>query len=110
MKKALLLGFISLTLLANTCEKSGNDPAPYTSSCENAVQVTMNNLTGLDGCGWLLTLADGTRLEPINLDSYIATPVEGEKIWASITPRTDLASICMVGPIVEITCVDRVQE
>ncbi len=107
MKRFVFLSAIVLTFLSNKCEKSGNDPAPYASSCENPVVITTNDLTGLDGCTWVLTLEDGTRLEPINLKTYIPTPVEGEKVWVSLAPAKNMASICMVGPMVEITCLER---
>jgi hypothetical protein len=110
MKNTLVLGIFSLALLANKCEKIGDESAVYSGACENAVEVTTDNLTGLDGCSWVFTLPDSTRLEPINLDAYLQNPVEGEKVWVSLLPAKNMGSICMVGPLVEITCLEHQAE
>lgn len=93
MKNTLVFGILSLALLANKCEKSGNEPAVYSGACEGAIEVTTNNLTGLDGCSWVFTLPDSTRLEPVNLNAYLQNPVEGEKVWVSLLPAKNMGSI-----------------
>lgn len=74
------------------------------------------DLSGLDGCGLMFELADGTRLEPEHR-VYIQAPTVAEdplyhfNLKAGQTVKIDwveskgLASICMAGPIVFITCV-----
>ncbi len=89
-----------------------------------SVNATVRDLTGLDGCGFVFELNDGTRLEPIRL-FYCGNPplprevtedplfdfqfVDGKKVrigYEDVTPQ--YASICMVGEMVKITCVEEI--
>jgi hypothetical protein len=88
-------------------------------NCNNAVVATVKDLTGLDGCGFVFELADGTKLEPQML-LYCGTPplpkeltenplynfewVDGKEVRIAYEEIPDAASICMVGKIVRITC------
>jgi hypothetical protein len=92
MKKLL---FLALILVLVSCAQQ---------HCPNGVPVKMRNLSGLDGCGWVLELTDGSRLEPINLNTYNLNLVEGKKIYITYEDFPG-ASICMVGKIVKITSV-----
>ena len=65
-------------------------------------QGELKNLTGLDGCGWVIELNDGTTLEPTNLSEFENSPQEGQKVCVKYE-EIEGASICMVGKIVEIT-------
>jgi hypothetical protein len=92
-------------------------------SCDEAVLATVRDLRGLDGCGFVFELADGTRLEPQIL-GYCGTPplpkeitenplydfewIDGKQVRIGYEEITDAASICMVGKIVKITCVEEV--
>jgi len=91
--KAILFCCASL-LLFSSCEGS---------SCENAKAATIEDYTGLDGCGLLLKLTTGEVLEPMNLNDFNITPTDGMKVWVKYHEVAG-ASICMVGPIVEIDC------
>lgn len=84
--------------------------------------ATVRDLTGLDGCGFVFELNDGTRLEPVII-GYCGTPplakeiiedplygfefADGKRVLISYT-LTDGASICQVGPRVTITCITEV--
>ena len=92
MKK---LFFLVLILVLASCAQQ---------HCSHGVPVKMRNLNGLDGCGWVLELTDGSRLEPINLNTYNLNLVEGKKIYVTYEDFPG-ASICMVGKIVKITSV-----
>ncbi|MEQ8362089.1 MAG: hypothetical protein RH948_04415 [Cyclobacteriaceae bacterium] len=86
--------------------------------CGTVAQVV--DKTGLDGCGLMFQLPDGTLLEP-EFRTYIQTPtVEQDPLYhfnlkAGQTVKIDwvaskeLASICMAGPIVFITCIKEVK-
>lgn len=98
--------------------------------CENDVSrdcstpATVRNLTGLDGCGWVFELEDGTKLEAYWQWGRCGTPplpegatedplynfeyVEGKKVLISFEELTGIAGSCMVGPIVKITCIEEV--
>ena len=92
-------------------------------SCNDGVRATVRDLTGLDGCGFVFELEDGTRLEP-NRIGYCGTPplpkeitedplygfefVDGKQVVIGYEEVDGMASICMVGPIVKITCLEEV--
>lgn len=93
MKKLLLL--FSLVGLVASC--STDD------ACSGSVHVKMRNLTGLDGCGWVLQLNDNSYLEAQNLNEFEIEFVEGKDLHVKYE-EVDGGSICMVGKIVKITC------
>ena len=70
----------------------------------NGELITLKDFTGLDGCTWMLVKEDNSSLEPINLSEFISQPVEGDTYIVEYNIRTDLASICLVGSIVKISC------
>ena len=94
MKKLIIL-FIFISFSLFSCYKE--------SPCENSVTATLKNLTGLDGCGWVLVLKDGSKLEPVNLQQFSITLKDGKDVNVSFH-EVEGASICMVGKIVEIDC------
>jgi len=91
-------------------------------SCNDGVRATVRDLTGLDGCGFVFELEDGTRLEP-NRIGYCGTPplpkeitedplfnfefVDGKQVIIGFE-EVGGASICMVGAIVKINCLEEV--
>jgi hypothetical protein len=97
-----------------------NDDAPD-SSC--TTYATVRDLTGLDGCGFVFELEDGSTIEPILPTLFCGTPLppkeitedplygfefaEGKVVKISYK-ETKRASICMVGPMAEITCITEV--
>jgi len=113
MKKLLLFFIVGFTFVqCNDDDKS---------SCSTS--ATVRDLTGLDGCGFVLELEDGTRLEPRVLLPFCGTPpipkeitedplygfefVDGKRVKISYEETGDM-SICMVGPVVKITCIEEV--
>lgn len=92
MKTQLILLVSSLIL--SSCDRS---------SCENAQAATIEDYTGLDGCGLVIKLQNGAVLEPINLNDFNLTPTDGMKVWVKYH-EVGMMSICMVGPTVEIDC------
>lgn len=77
------------------CEKS---------DCTDAVKAKFKDMTGLDGCGMMIELNNGGRLEPINLEDFSIVPEDGMKIWVNYH-ATQGGSICMAGELVEIDCI-----
>jgi hypothetical protein len=108
MKKIGILILTGLVLLR--CESDSE-------TC--TVPATVRDLTGLDGCGFVFVLEDGTSIEPIRL-LYCGTEplprevtenplydfefLDGKKVFISYE-ETGGPSICMVGPVVKITCI-----
>ena len=90
--------FFACSLLLLACNRS---------TCENAQAATIVDYTGLDGCGLVIQLQNGTVLEPVNLNDFNLTPTDGMKVWVKYHELSSMASICMVGPIVEIDCLSK---
>ena len=61
-KKIVVLTFIVLTLATMSCNKE--------SECDNSQRAKLVNMTGLDGCSWMIEINNGTKLEPTNLDDF----------------------------------------
>lgn len=111
MKRFFILIFSGLFLIQCTDNSS---------SC--STYATVRDLTGLDGCGFVFELEDGTRLEP-QLLFVCGTPpipkevtedplynfefVDGKRVRIAYV-ETDQSSICMVGPTVKITCLEEI--
>ena len=90
--------FIAIIFLAPTCKE--DVPTP----CENGAPANIRDLTGLDGCSFVIELESGKRLEPLNLSDFNVEIVDSLEVTVSYEVITEMASICMVGPIVRITC------
>lgn len=80
------------------------DSCATTKKCPDGVLGTFKDLEGLDGCGWVIELENGGRLQPINLDTYDFTPQEGMNISFSYAIAEAMGGICMAGKMVELTC------
>ncbi len=98
-KTALKIIFlVVIALIHFSCEKENN--------CENSQKGILKNLTGLDGCGWIIQLSDSTMLEPINLEDFDIELIENKSVCIRFHERTDLGSYCMVGKVVEIESIE----
>ena len=99
-----MIKLFSLILLASFTLMQCNDANPDPSdACPNAELFTIKNFAGLDGCSYVLVQGDKS-FEPINLEDFVAEPTEDQTVMFEIVVREDMASICMVGTIIEITC------
>lgn len=88
------LGTLLLSLSVNSEEKR----------CPNGVPGTLVDATGLDGCGWLIELDNGTTLEPVGLAQYSLPLVDGKRVYVEYTVLPLSPSICMAGTKAQITC------
>jgi hypothetical protein len=113
-----LLVFVILLLSLNSCtEKETVLPE---SGCNTF--ATVKDLRGLDGCGFVLELADGQRLEPVSpTRGWCGTTTEeqktafekfnlrdGQKVKIGYKKVNEVGSICMVGQVVAITCIEEI--
>ena len=121
MKKFLTLGLLFLILLS--CTNEGYSPSV---PCTQGVEATVRDLTGLDGCGFIFELEDGTRLEPKRIMLFCGTPplpkevtedplfqfewIDGKRVKIGYDVLTDAVSICMVGSMVKITCIEELDQ
>lgn len=97
MKK--IVCFILLTLISCKSAKTAHSGIPL-------VTGKLVNMTGLDGCGWIIQLdenfPDGSnKLEPLNLQEHKIDLKEGLRVELSYE-ETGGASVCMVGKMVNI--------
>ena len=113
-----LIGVFLIVLLFSTCSTNDVEPDPQCS-----IPATVRDMTGLDGCGFVFELNDGTRLIPYML-FFCGTPplpdevtedplynfefVDGKKVFIEYELR-DQPNICMVGPVAKITCISDAQ-
>lgn len=118
MLRSTLMLFVILILVS--CQEDESAP-------ECTVAATVRDLRGLDGCGYVFELEDGTRLEPIvyyymmcdmspNNNPFREAPedpmtsfefVDGKKVKIEYELQESV-SVCMVGPTVKITCITEV--
>jgi len=86
---------------------------PECASCNCSTPATVVDLTGLDGCGIVLELEDGSRLEPwvdsagdcVTMTGLDASKWEdGAKVYIDYDVFSAV-SICMVGERARITCI-----
>jgi hypothetical protein len=117
--KNLILTTALLLLILTGCSNEGFYPSV---PCTQGVEATVRDLTGLDGCGFVFELEDGTRLEPLRMFFCGTMPlpkeitedplyqfefVAGKKVIIGYE-STKAMSVCMVGPVVKITCLEEV--
>jgi hypothetical protein len=108
-------------LIFLTCLFAGCAEATLENTCN--IPATVRDLSGFDGCGFVFELEDGRRIEPVMImrcgtsaeAEREANPllyfefVDGKKVRLSYK-ETGRPSICMVGPVVEIMCIEEVTE
>ncbi|MEM1324690.1 MAG: hypothetical protein AAGI23_01990 [Bacteroidota bacterium] len=68
---------------------------------------TVKDYAGLDGCGLLIELEDGKRLEPAEVADDFELK-DGQQIAFDYEIMPEMASICMAGKIVRITCIKEI--
>jgi hypothetical protein len=90
----LATGFLAL---AASCQKADEAPGCGT-------PATVRNLTGFDGCGYVLQLDNGKRLEPHGDLWQGFAKHDGARVTISYE-SAPTASICMVGEGVKLTCI-----
>ena len=93
----LFLLSTGLLALAAGCQKADEAPGCGT-------PATVRNLTGLDGCGYVLQLDNGKRLEPHGALWQSFAKSDGARVTISYETEP-AASVCMVGEGVKLTCI-----
>ena len=61
-------------------------------------------MTGLDGCGMMIELSDGAKLNPVEYTVKSFNFEDGQRIRFSYE-EVDAMNICMSGQTVKITCI-----
>jgi|GEM_PF-1147085 len=104
----VLLYVLILLVVGTVTGCSEGAASPESPAC--GTKATVKDLRGLDGCSYVLVLESGEKLEPV-FDAGQPTPTlkgvvlrDGMRVTLSYQEITDRGSICMVGKIVEVTC------
>ena len=98
MKTTLVLYIAVLFIGLTAC----NPKIVSVDSC-NGEPTVLKNLTGLDGCSWVLELSSGEILEAINLAEFEITMSEGKEVRIKYEDASDYMTVCMAGKIVKLT-------
>ncbi|NRA91445.1 MAG: hypothetical protein HRU26_01975 [Psychroserpens sp.] len=96
MKRFINICIVISVLILTAC---GND------TCKDAVNGTIKNLEGLDGCGMVIQLENDKVIIPSNLEEFDLDFAEGLSISVAYTAQPDMMGICMAGEIVSIDCI-----
>ncbi|MBJ6110828.1 hypothetical protein JAO73_17530 [Hymenobacter sp. BT523] len=108
IRRAAALALLGAGLLGSCQKKDGPSPnspticVGYPPAC--GTPATVRDLSGLDGCGKVLELANGQRLEPHGAAWSTFSSTNGQRVLIGFTP-TQAASVCMVGQPVDIICI-----
>ena len=95
----LLSGFFLLT--GQTCkQKNGGQNA----DCK--IIGTIQDFQGLDGCGFMIVLENGEKLQPVKYTTDNFDIKDGQKIKFNFEEVTNQIGICMAGKMVEVTCIE----
>ena len=68
-----------------------------------SVRGVVKDYTGLDGCGFIIELEDGTTLEPAEVMVRNFEFRDNQKVWLTYVSLTNQVSVCMVGELVRVT-------
>ena len=90
MLKIIFTVIICTALLNFSCSKQ-----------QQEITGIVKDYTGLDGCGLVIVLDNGTNLEPVSLPANV-TLIADRRVTIKYRTLTNRASNCMIGPIVEI--------
>ena len=100
---------LSLLAVAAIALASGDRPnnLPVDFHCENAEAFTVKEVA-LSSCGLMLVSDSDSSLvlEPTNLVNYLSTAHDGQQVFVTYEVLQH-ASICMMGHVVEITCLNK---
>ncbi len=100
-KLLLIFIIVGTALLTTGCPED---------KCEGGVDGWLVDYTGLDGCRWIIELQSGERLEPVNLHQLDFEPSDSLPVRIIYKEAPDMMSICMVGTMVHINCIEAINQ
>lgn len=68
---------------------------------KNLQEGKLINMEHLDGCGWVIQLKTGNKIQPINLRNFELELEEDKTIFVKYKP-SNMVSVCQIGEVVEI--------
>lgn len=121
MFRFISIFFLGL-MITSACNDATIEPEESNEKC--TTPATVRDLSGLDGCGFVFELEDGTRLIPLVI-LYCGTPplpkdmppdplrnfeyVDGKKVFIDYTLTQEYAGTCMAGKYASINCISSEQ-
>ena len=87
-----IISWLSIIISILTITGCEGDPSDDVKESTGIVK----DYTGLDGCGFVIELSDGTKLEPFYIDSSFVFKHD-QHVFVEYAILEDHASICMVG-------------
>jgi len=99
--------FIILLSISCTPTQNIDDVKEETKKCETV--GTVKSFSGLDGCGLLIVLESGKKLQPAVIEDKNFKLQDGQKIRFNYEPEGGMMSICMAGMMVKITCIEEIK-
>jgi hypothetical protein len=94
-----IISLLLLGALLTSCDPPVECPSGYP-----MVRGTIRDYTGLDGCAFVIELANGEVVEPGMVHDSTFVFEDGKKVWFSYR-SLPAASVCMVGEVVEVLCI-----
>ena len=108
MKKSLLFSFlIIIASIFYSCQSQKKISKQATPTSVNDFQnngyesAIVLDKTGLDGCGFVLQIASGKILEPLNLGADFKK--NNLAVWIKYVSKKNTVSICMSGEVVTLS-------
>ncbi len=98
--------FILILSISCTPTQNVEDVKEEKTRCET--EGTVKDFTGLDGCGLLIVLESGRKLEPVIIDDKDFKLRDGQKIRFDYKAEREVMSVCMGGMTVRITCIKEI--
>ncbi|RBL91260.1 hypothetical protein [Chitinophaga flava] len=77
--------------------------SPPISTCRYTGEV--KDMSGIDGCGLVITMKDGTTLQPVEFANPGFTLKAGQTVRFDFMELKDRPSNCMGGRVVRIECI-----
>ncbi|MFT4762640.1 MAG: hypothetical protein ACI9XO_000147 [Paraglaciecola sp.] len=104
MKKII---FFSLLIAVFSCKTNQNSVGENGKECSTI--GTVKDFSGLDGCGFLIVLENGDKLNPAKISDADFELKAGQKIKFSYKEMPDMTGICMSEKaIVEVICIKEI--
>lgn len=98
----LLVGFNACKAKKKTAEKEDPRAESIMPKEKPEVEGTLRNMTGLDGCRWMIELNNGQKLQPTNMADFDVPMVDGQRVWVDFVEQQGVMSICMAGKVVKL--------
>jgi hypothetical protein len=97
MKKSVyIIPFLFSILFFVACDDDKGGVQPDVS------EGIVRDYTGLDGCGYIIEMDNGEKLEPVEMTDTSFHFYDGQHVEVWYTELTDVGSFCMAGKIVRI--------